>query len=75
VVYLDDIFIYSKTTEEHARHLCLVMERLRQYALYANRKKCSFYTQSVRFLGFVVSNTGVSIDPNRVATIAKWPEP
>jgi transposase InsO family protein len=75
VVYLDDILIYSKTTEEHARHLRLVMERLRQYALYANRKKCSFYTQSVRFLGFVVSNTGVSIDPDRVATIAEWPEP
>jgi hypothetical protein len=44
VVYLDNILIYSKTTEEHARHLRLVMERLRKYALYANRKECKFYT-------------------------------
>jgi transposase InsO family protein len=75
VVYLDDILIYSKTTEEHARHLRLVMERLRKYALYANRKKCEFYTQSVQFLGFIVSNTGVSMDPERVESIAEWPEP
>jgi hypothetical protein len=47
VVYLDDILIYSKTTEEHARHLRFVIERLRKYALYADRKKCKFYTQSV----------------------------
>jgi hypothetical protein len=75
VVYLDDILIYSRTTEEHARHLRLVMERLRKYALYANRKKCKFYTQKVEFLGFVVSNTGVSMDPGRVSSIAEWPEP
>jgi hypothetical protein len=51
------------------------MERLRKYALYANRKKCKFYTQSVQFLSFVISNTGVSIDPERVESIAEWPEP
>jgi hypothetical protein len=47
VVYLDDILIYSKTTEEYTQHLRLVIERLRKYALYANRKKYKFYTQSV----------------------------
>jgi hypothetical protein len=71
VVYLDDILIYSKTTEEHIQHLRLVIERLRKYALYANRKKYKFYTQSVQFLGFVISNTGVSIDPERVESIAE----
>jgi hypothetical protein len=71
VVYLDDILIYSRTTEEHARHLRLVMERLRKYALYANCKKCKFYTQNVEFLGFVVSNTGMSMDPGRVSSIAE----
>jgi hypothetical protein len=56
VVYLDDILIYSKNNEEHTRHLRLVLERLRKYGLYANRKKCHFYIDSVDFLGFVVSN-------------------
>jgi hypothetical protein len=75
VVYLDDILIYSKTTKEYAHYLYLVMERLRQYALYANCKKCSFYTQSVKFLSFIVLNTGVSMDLERVATIKEWLEP
>jgi hypothetical protein len=71
VVYLDDILIYSKTTEEHARHLRLVMERLRKYALYANCKKCKFYTQSVQFLSFIVSNTSVTMDLERVESITE----
>jgi hypothetical protein len=75
VVYLDDILIYSKTTEEHTRHVRLVLERLRKYALYANPKKCKFYTDEVEFLGFVVSDKGVSMDQERVATIKDWPEP
>jgi hypothetical protein len=75
VVYLDDILIYSKNNEEHTRHLRLVLERLRKYGLYANRKKCHFYTDSVDFLGFVVSNQGVSMDVRRVETIADWPSP
>lgn len=62
VVYLDDILIYSKTTEEHTKHVRLVLERLRQHALYANPKKCKFYTDQVEFLGFVISDKGVSMD-------------
>jgi hypothetical protein len=75
VVYLDDILIYSKDAEEHTKHIRLVLERLRKYALYANRKKCHFCTDSVEFLGFVVSNKGVSMDPRRVDTVAAWPQP
>jgi len=75
VVYLDDILIYSKDKEEHTKHLRLVLERLRRHALYANPKKCRFYTKEVEFLGFVVSDEGVSMDPERVITIGDWPEP
>lgn len=75
VVYLDDILIYSKDAEEHAEHLRLVLERLRKYALYANRKKCHFFTDSVEFLGFIVGSEGVSMDPRRVDTVAAWPQP
>jgi len=75
VVYLDDILIYSRNAEEHTKHLRLVLERLRKYALYANRKKCHFFTDSVEFLGFIVGSEGVSMDPRRVDTVAAWPQP
>ena len=51
------------------RHVRLILERLRKYTLYANPKKCKFYTDEVEFLGFAVSDEGVSIDQERVSTI------
>lgn len=75
VVYLDDILIFSQTYEEHTQHIRLVLERLRKHALYANRKKCHFYSKEVEFLGFIVSSEGVSMDQRRVDTIAAWPTP
>ena len=75
VVYLDDILVYSKTPEEHTQYLCLVLDCLRQYALYANRKKCHFYTDLVEFLGFIVGCNGVSMDLQRVDAIAAWLPP
>ena len=66
---MDDILIYSKTTKEYMRHVRLILERLRKYTLYANPKKCKFYTDEVEFLGFAVSDEGVSIDQERVSTI------
>ena len=75
VVYLDDILIYSRDAEEHVEHLHLVLERLRKYALYANYKKCHFFTDSVEFLSFIVGSEGVLIDLRRVDTIAAWPQP
>lgn len=75
MVYLDDILIYSEDKAEHVRHVCEVLERLRRYELYANLKKCEFFTTKVDFLGYVVSTAGVSIDRSRVSTITKWPAP
>lgn len=75
VVYLDDILIYSNSREEHVRHLCEVLSRLRKFGLYASRKKCDFFVTEVEFLGYMVSTAGVSMDTRRVATIQEWPEP
>ena len=75
VVYLDDILIYSETPELHREHVRKVLERLRQFQLYANLKKCVFSTTQVEFLGFIVSTAGVAMDQRRVTTITEWPTP
>ena len=75
IAYIDDILIYSETRDEHVSHVEEVLRRLRQFKLFANPKKCTFFSTSVGFLGFVISTEGVSMDPKRVRTIQEWPTP
>nr|CAD1820506.1 unnamed protein product [Ananas comosus var. bracteatus] len=75
VVYFDDILIYSKSIEEHITHLRQVFQILREQKLYANFKKCNFVTNSLVFLGYVVSAEGIKMDPAKVEAIVSWPEP
>ena len=66
VIYLDDILIYSVDKKAHERHVKQVLNRLREYKLYCNLKKCEFLTDRVEFLGFRVATDGVSIDKSRI---------
>ncbi|THC87561.1 hypothetical protein EYZ11_012993 [Aspergillus tanneri] len=75
VVYLDDILIYSQSEEEHVEHVTAVLERLRQFGLYAKLSKCSFHVKSVEYLGFIITPSGIQMEESRVATIQAWPEP
>ena len=75
VVYLDDILIYSKTQEEHERHLRLVLQVLREHQLYAKASKCEFFKIEVDFLGHIVGANGVRMEPTKVDAIVKWPRP
>ena len=75
IVYLDDILVYSRTAEEHARHLEWVLEKLRSEQLYAKLSKCSFFQSEVPFLGHVVSAEGLRMDGGQVAVIREWPLP
>src|SRR5688500_11239089 len=54
IVYLDDILIFSRTLEEHKRHVRLVLERLRANGLFAKPEKCSFHQSEIEYLGFIV---------------------
>ena len=75
VVYFDDILIYNHTMEEHVEHIKMVLEVLRTKKLYANLEKCTFCTNKVVFLGFVVSGQGVEVDESKVEAIKNWPTP
>ncbi|GJR80313.1 putative reverse transcriptase domain-containing protein [Tanacetum coccineum] len=75
IVFIDDILVYSKSEEEHERHLRIVLEILRQKKLYAKFSKCEFWLQQVTFLGHIVSTDGIIMDPSKVEAITKWPRP
>jgi len=73
IAYLDNILIYSKTKEEHVKHIQDVLKRLSQARLLLNPEKCEFHKESVEFLGFVVSTTGIWISLEKIKAIAEWP--
>jgi hypothetical protein len=69
VVFIDDILIFSKTEEEHEKHLRLVLEKLRSIKPYAKFSKCEFWLTKVAFLGHIISARGVSVDPRKVKDV------
>jgi hypothetical protein len=66
VIFIDDILIYSENEEEHAKHLRIVLSRLREHKLYAKFNKCEFWLKKVPFLSHVLSGEGISVDPTKV---------
>ena len=75
VVYIDDILIFSRTQEEHDKHVAMVLERLREAGLYANPKKCAFDRSEVEYVGYLIGADGVRMDPKKLETVSKWPTP
>ena len=75
VVFIDDILIYSKSKEEHEGHLRIVLQTLRDHQLYAKFSKCEFWLTEVKFLGHVVSASGVSVDLENVEVVMSWEWP
>ena len=72
---MDDILIYSQLEREHEYHLRIVIQLLRDHQLYAKFSKCKFWLTEVRFLGHVVSASGVSVDPEKVEAVMSWERP
>ncbi|XP_020682380.1 uncharacterized protein LOC110099531 [Dendrobium catenatum] len=75
VVYFDDILVFSCSMEEHIQHLTAIFEILKQNKLYLNITKCEFALTQVAFLGFLISASGVMVDPRKVTAIVEWPTP
>eukprot|EP00873_Tetraselmis_striata_P020105 jgi/Tetstr1/440369/TSEL_028704.t1 len=75
VVYLDDVLIYSKTAEEHLKHIRLVLRELQRHHLHIKLSKCSFGRTSVEFLGHIVEAGQIKMDPRKVEAVQQWPVP
>ena len=75
IIYLDDILIYSDDPAQHTEHVCEVLRRLRKHGLYARPDKCRFSSDTVEYLGFILTKEGLKMDPSKVQTIQDWPEP
>ena len=75
VVYLDDILIISQTWEEHLHHIRQVLQTLWQHKLCANLDKCTFGMTQVQYLGYIIDECGVHVDPTKIQVIQDWPAP
>ena len=75
VIYLDDILIFSCSLEEHLKHLSMVFKRLQENKLIINLEKCTFLQKELTFLGFVISQGTLKMDPSKVEAIVNWPPP
>ncbi|GBG92564.1 hypothetical protein CBR_g56037 [Chara braunii] len=75
LVYLDDILVYSRTLEDHLKHLRDVLQRLRKHGFYAKLSKRRFAQRKVDFLGHHVSDQGLHMDDAKITAIAEWPVP
>ncbi|KAK9075289.1 hypothetical protein SSX86_003612 [Deinandra increscens subsp. villosa] len=75
IVFIDDILIYSRSQEEHTHHLKLILELLKNEKLYAKLSKCEFWIREVQFLGHVVNEKGIHVDPSKIEAIKNWEAP
>ncbi|KAF8625280.1 hypothetical protein AX17_006890 [Amanita inopinata Kibby_2008] len=74
-VYLDDILIFTHTCEEHRQVTRLVLQRLQEHRLYLKQEKCEFERTRVEYLGLIISEGHVEMDPVKIAGVAEWPTP
>jgi len=75
VVYLDDILIFTKDLEEHRRITHRILGRLAEHQLYLRSEKCEFEKTRIEYLGLIISENKMEMDPVKIAGVAEWPEP
>jgi hypothetical protein len=74
-VYLDDLTTYSKNRLDHFSHLRKVLMRCRKFGVSLNPSKSIFDVTKGKLLGHIISNSGISIDPERITAILNLPSP
>ena len=74
-VYLDDILIFTKSMEEQCRVTRLVLELLRKHKLFLRHEKCEFEKTLIEYLGLIIFEGEMHMDPVKVAGVTEWPTP
>ena len=67
--------MYSKTLEEHKEHLAKVFKELQEHKLYVNSKKSEFFLKEICYLGHIIYEDGIKMDPYKLKIIQEWPQP
>ena len=75
VIYLDDILIYLNNMSKHHWHIKEVLKHLRKAGLYAKAEKYEFHSESVEYLGYILSPSGLTMSDDKIKIIQDWPEP
>jgi hypothetical protein len=72
MVFIDNILVYSKSMEEHEKHMRVLLQRLRDHQLYTKFSMCEFWINEVPFLGHVISPEGITMDSGMVKDVLDW---
>lgn len=75
VVYFDNILVYSRIFEEHLQHLHSLFQVLTTEKLFVNHKKCLFLVKEISFIGFLIGQNQIKVDPKKIGAITQWPTP
>nr|GEZ80441.1 putative reverse transcriptase domain-containing protein [Tanacetum cinerariifolium] len=75
IVFIDDILIYSRNEEEHTNHLRIILQLRGNEKLYAKFSKCEFWIHIVQFLGHIIDNQGLHVDPVKIEAVKNWETP
>ena len=75
IIYMDDILIFAKTKEELERITKMVLAKLRKHDLFLKAKKCEFCKLKIEYLGMIIEEGKISMDPIKLAGIRDWPTP
>ena len=74
-VYLDDIFVYSNSKEEHEEHLKMVFDKLREWEFFLEKSKLDLYSKKLECLGHIINDNGIHADPDKMSQVRNWPVP
>ncbi len=75
LVFFDDVLVYSKSKEQHLKHLREVLSLFRKHTLFAKKSKCAFGELQVEYLGHIISGKGVATDPKKIQDMIDWTLP
>lgn len=74
-VYINDVPVYSNSVKEHKKHVCAVLEKLKEAGLQLDIDKSKFFVTEVKYLGLIISTEGIRMDAQKVQVIKDWKRP